>query len=192
MPVLDIPQRQCLVDFYEEDLPWHHRVLLVKGEGLHWIWLTPDGEVQRADLGQHRVVPLRRGAAAYPVHCADEGVYGFDPLPAADLEGYVADAKALGAILGFPGLVDDVAAPLAARFYVNDPLSPDYGFEVPPDAVVNPDVFIRRGAVALVEVNARWCSAVASEPPMARPATSGSLATFGTTTTFATSLSGRR
>jgi hypothetical protein len=53
MPTLDTPLQQCLVDFYDDqNYPWHHRVLLIRGPGLAWIWLTPDGEVQRADLSQ--------------------------------------------------------------------------------------------------------------------------------------------
>ena len=165
MPVLDVACRQCLVDFYEDDFPWHHRLLLVKGEGLCWIWLTPDGEVQRADLGLHRVIPLRR-AGVYPQRCALEGVYGFDPIPPDDLEGYLADARALASILGFPGVADvEVAAVRPLRWFVSDPVSADYGFEVPADALANPDVFARRGDVALVEINGQWTTAVSIAQP---------------------------
>ncbi len=165
MPVLDVPCRQCLVDYYEDDIPWHHRLVLVKGDGLNWIWLTPDGEVQRADLGVHRVVPLRRGGVC-PANCVNEGVYGFDPLAPNDLEGYLADARAPATILGFPDADDQgVAAPRALTWFVADPVSDDYGFELPPDAVANPNIFVRRGDVALVEISGRWTTAASTTPP---------------------------
>ena len=165
MPVLDITTRQCLIDHYEDaNFAWHHRLLFIKGPNLSWIWLTPDGEIQHGNLADHRVIALRRGGA-YPPHCIAEGVYGFDPLGPGELEGYMADARALATILGFPGGEDDVAAPRTARWFVNDPVSNEYGFELPPDAVANPGVFVRRGDVALVEVNGQWCTACALMPP---------------------------
>ncbi len=109
--------------------------------------MTPDGEVQHGNLADHRVIATRRGGA-YPRNCIAEGLYGFDPLVPGELEGYMADARALATILGFPGGDDDVAAPRAARWLVNDPVSNEYGFELPPDAVANPGVFVRRGDVA--------------------------------------------
>jgi len=164
MPVLDVDVRQCLIDFYEDPIPWHHRLLLVKGEGLNWIWLTPDGEVQRGSLAEHRVVALRRGGA-YPAQQAWEGVYGFDPLTAAELEGYLADARVLANILGFPGVEEEAAAPRAARWYVSDAASQQFGAELPPEAVVNPAVFVRRGDAALVEVDGSWTTACCIVPP---------------------------
>jgi hypothetical protein len=167
MPVLDIAVRQCLIDFYEDEggFFWHHRVLLIKGDGLQWIWLTPDGEVQRGSLAEHRVVPLRRGGV-YPPNCAAEGVYGFDPLAPGELDGYMADARALAVLLGFPGVGDaEPGAPVALRWFVSDNLSEAFGFELPPDAVANPNVFIRRGDVALTEINGQWTTAKSITPP---------------------------
>ena len=165
MPVLDIVTRQCLVDYYEDaNFSWHHRLLFIKGPNLSWIWLTPDGEVQHGNLADHRVIALRRGGA-YPPHCVAEGVYGFDPLGPGELEGYMADARALATILGFPGGDDDIAAPRTARWFVCDPVSAEYGFELPPDAIANAGVFVRRGDVALVEINGRWTSAASITSP---------------------------
>ena len=90
-------------------------------------------------------MPLRR-EGAYPASCVAEDVYGFDPLSGDELEGYLADARALASIVGFPGVEDvEMGAPRATRWYVSDPTSLDYGAELPPDAVANPNVFLGKG-----------------------------------------------
>lgn len=110
------------------------------------------------------VFALRRGGV-YPPNCVYEGAYGFGPLGPGELDGYMADARALANILGLPGVDDDVATGRATRWFINDAVSSEFGFELPPDAVANPAVFIRRGDVALAEVNGRRTTACGITPP---------------------------
>ena len=51
------------VDFWEDEaFSWHERALLEKvGDGGKWLARSPDFEVEVLDLGEHRVVPLRKG-----------------------------------------------------------------------------------------------------------------------------------
>ena len=44
----------------------------------------------------------------------------------------------------------------AARWFVNDFASREFGLELPPEAVMNPVFFFGRGDVALVEINGTW------------------------------------
>eukprot|EP00974_Lingulodinium_polyedra_P031800 3063584-Lingulodinium_polyedra.AAC.1 len=60
----DVPESQVCLDFFEDPgSSWHHRVLLVPGNAAgEWVVATPDGEIQVARLGDHRVVALQRNA----------------------------------------------------------------------------------------------------------------------------------
>jgi hypothetical protein len=69
---------QVLVDFFEDDFHWHHRVLLVQVSGTRWVVATPDLDVEVTDLSEHRVLPLPR-ASAFPARVVGS-VYVFDPF----------------------------------------------------------------------------------------------------------------
>ena len=71
----------------------------------------------------------------------------------------MADARVLAAILGFDAGTGP-AAPAAARWYVSDLLSAEYGSEVPAAAVSNPAVMIQRDDVGLVQIDNKWVSAI--------------------------------
>lgn len=61
---LDVPERQCLVDFFDDDnFSWHHRILLHPGgsPGV-WVSLTPDFEVGSITLSDRHVIVLGRNA----------------------------------------------------------------------------------------------------------------------------------
>ena len=61
---LDIAFDQCLVYYEDDAIPWHHRILLLRGPEQRWVWLTPDREVQ---LQERRVLVAQhqRGEGAY-------------------------------------------------------------------------------------------------------------------------------
>eukprot|EP00973_Karenia_brevis_P078696 10922822-Karenia_brevis.AAC.1 len=97
---LDVEYKQCLIAYPDDaNFLWHHRVLLVTGPGLTWIWLTPTGSVQHADLTDKQVLPLRRGQRFPPQHAGN--MFVFDHIPDDDMQGYLADAKELAASYGF-------------------------------------------------------------------------------------------
>ena len=50
MTSLDIGYKQVLVHFPGDPFPWHHRVLLERGEAGKWVCCTPDYDVQLIDL----------------------------------------------------------------------------------------------------------------------------------------------
>eukprot|EP00974_Lingulodinium_polyedra_P024441 2366040-Lingulodinium_polyedra.AAC.1 len=60
---LDIEEPQVLINFPDDPVPWHHRVLLRRLRDAVWVVLTPDGELQVEDLGDYRLLPMGRGAA---------------------------------------------------------------------------------------------------------------------------------
>ena len=104
---LDVSFKQVLVDFFEdENFHWHGRLLLIPGPSAGtWIWLTPDGSVQFANLADHRVIPLQRNA---PLPEEYEGnMYFFDPLTAQELAAAEARARSLADVLGFTSVVID-------------------------------------------------------------------------------------
>ena len=63
---LDIDERQVLVYYLDDNVPYHHRVLLAKLEAGRWIWATPDFDVQVADLTDRervrQLVPVLRNS----------------------------------------------------------------------------------------------------------------------------------
>ncbi len=67
---LDIDEPQVLVQYPDDDLEWHHRVLLRRLRDATWIMLTPDLNIEVADLGEHTLLPPVR-AAPLPADVAD-------------------------------------------------------------------------------------------------------------------------
>ncbi|CAK0822212.1 unnamed protein product [Prorocentrum cordatum] len=55
---LDIREAQVLVHYPDEDLSWHHRVLLHRVEGALWLGLTPDHEIARFAPLVHAFDPI--------------------------------------------------------------------------------------------------------------------------------------
>lgn len=165
MSALEVDQAQCLVDFYDDDTPWHHRVLLVRGEQQRCIWLTPDGEVQAADLSTHRVIHLCAGVPLSRRAASTRAVYSFDPISPGDLAYYTADARILAKILGFPGASDLGPETAGAQWFICDPASREFGSVVPDAALANDEIFVARGDCALVELDGTWVSAARVVPP---------------------------
>ena len=74
----EVPERLILIDFWDEDIPWHMRMFLQHtGAPGVWIASSPDMEVARLDLNEHRVVMLRGGAVVPPDY-AGQYSYCFD------------------------------------------------------------------------------------------------------------------
>ena len=95
---LDVEERQILVRYEGDAIPWRHRVLLVQIDGAKWIWGTPDLEVQSSDLAGLTIRALAR-ASPFPNDCAP--VYAFDnPIDGRDLNALRAEAGRLAAVLG--------------------------------------------------------------------------------------------
>jgi len=147
---LDIPERQVLVPYWEEDLPWHHRVLLVHVGNGKWIWATPDFAVQVGDVtGFTNIYVLERNGA-FPQRAVDRELYAFDnPIDEADLMRMRGEAQRLGGALGAPeaaGLEGDPAIP----WLFSDPSRDKFGEEVDPAKIASADTAVIRDTVALV------------------------------------------
>ena len=166
MPTLDIPERQVLVDFFNDPngFFWHHRVLLLSLGGPVWIISTPDKSVQRVDLSEHRVVVLARNAAFPQDRVAQ--VYGCDVADFSDakLTRLRAEARDLATVLGASPAAG--AAGDQPTWRICDLTSSLFGEEVPPAALGNADAFHARGDSALAQVDDKWlcaCKALESD-----------------------------
>ncbi len=59
----DIDEPQVLVQYPDDAIEWHHRVLPQRFRGAVWLVLTPDLNVEVKDLSQSNLFPLVRGGA---------------------------------------------------------------------------------------------------------------------------------
>ena len=94
---LDIEERQILLYFEDDEIPWHHRVLTLQIEGPKWICATPDLEVQSVNLINKDIRALARNAEI-PVDCRP--VYMFGPIDDADMQSIRAESRQLAEVLG--------------------------------------------------------------------------------------------
>ena len=98
---LDLPQKQVLIDFYDDEdgYYWHHRVLCHSVSPGTWVAITPDLEATSCNLNDHRVIALPR-AGPFPRRQVQEGCYHFGNVDAQEWRAAVQSAKELAAILG--------------------------------------------------------------------------------------------
>ena len=61
---LDIDERQILLYFAADAVPWHHRVLLVQIRDAVWVVATPDFDIQVLDMSNEIVHALVQGRRA--------------------------------------------------------------------------------------------------------------------------------
>jgi hypothetical protein len=144
---LDIAEAQVAIEFADDpNYSWHHRILLAKLDGGRWIVLTPDGDVEVADLSAHRVVPLTRGKAV-PARVAGD-IYLLAVLSDADLRVAGAEAAALAGILGTA-----VGVPVGVRadWIFSDPAHENWGVNVPAALLSAVGQTVLRGSVGLVQ-----------------------------------------
>jgi hypothetical protein len=79
---LDVAERQVLINYVNDAVPWHLRVLNIKLDGTRWIWTTPDLACQVGDVANFRIRPIARNVEI-PRECRP--AYVFDPTSAVEL-----------------------------------------------------------------------------------------------------------
>ena len=141
---LDVNLTQVLIDFFEDEFNWHHRLLVVALGGASWICVTPDLQVETVDLSAHRVLPLRRYSAFPPR--AHDTMYIFDPISDQDLVELQRECLALARVLGVVNATISCGV-VAGEWYISDTAHDDFGKKVDDadmasadDAVVRDDV----------------------------------------------------
>ena len=87
---LDVPEKQVLCEYPNDQLQWHHRLLLQQIEGARWVCATPDHEIQTINLSDSRVRALRRNADFPDVQ---GGVYTFDAVDEQEMVEMRAEAR---------------------------------------------------------------------------------------------------
>ena len=145
---VDIEERQILLFFENDDIPWHHRVLTLQIEGPKWICATPDLEVQSVNLINKDIRALARNAEI-PVDCRP--VYMFDPIDDADMQSIRAESRRLAEVLG---VADKMPASVThdANWIFSDPAHESFGLMVPDGILAGQARFVVRGSFALVQV----------------------------------------
>ncbi|CAK0890753.1 unnamed protein product [Prorocentrum cordatum] len=100
MDTLDIPEPQVLVHYPNDEggMFWHHRILVKKITAGVWIAITPDLELVRHNLLEQRHLVLERNSM-FPANRRGE-VYGFDPVPRAEILALKRQAAVQAAMLG--------------------------------------------------------------------------------------------
>jgi uncharacterized membrane protein YgcG len=152
---LDVEEKQVLVYYAVDPVPWHHRLLMVHiGEG-RWIIATPDFDVQVINLAKFTVKALGRDAPI-PQECGER--YMFDsPILPNDLNQLRAEAHRLAEVLGVAAtaLVTD-GKTRDARWLFADPAHDRFGEDVPEQILGDRAKLIVRDSVALVCYEEEW------------------------------------
>ena len=157
MSTLDVPERQCLVGFFNDPngFLWHHRLLLqpTPTPGV-WIGATPDFAVELITLTQHRVVALTR-ASPFPQQYVAQ-VYAFDEdIDAAQLRDLREQGRALLDILGITAAGAAVAP--AGVWRIADPAHKGFGEELPDTIRQAPDdEFVQRETCGMCRIDEEW------------------------------------
>ena len=155
--VPNVAERMVLIDFWDDPIPWHMRILLQNtGDAGVWIAATPDMEVARLDLNEHRMVLLQGGAPVPPDYAGNYS-YCFDsPIAPDELARIRAEAREM---LGLLGLGTASAAPDGSTWRLSDPADDHFGDAVPAEALGQAALFRAEGDVALVSVEDVWTTA---------------------------------
>ena len=162
---LDVPERQCLIDFFDDPngFLWHHRLLLkptpVPGR---WVVSTPDHSVEVCDLNAHRVVALERNAPIPPNRAGQS--YVFDPVSAQELEGLRRQARSLLDIMGVTSAGDAPATAVSWR--VADPAHPAFNEELPVGVTGDQDSFMPApdNSIGMAKIDDEWVAVAAVAP----------------------------
>lgn len=142
---LDIGERQVLVLFAGDRVPWHHRLLMERISGSRWLVVTPTLELEISNLDQvDDLVPLERGAVM-PSRCRPLFA---DPLSGEELAALRWQCKRYADVLG--AVADAPATDSDAGWVLSDPSHPQFSESVPP-ALLSGGHALLRGAVGLVE-----------------------------------------
>ena len=146
---LDVPERQVLVYFIGDQVPYHHRVLIAQVEGSRWIVLTPDFELEAVDLSTYS---LRAVARATPFPTGIGQIYSFDvPIDATDLAQARVEGRQLAEVLGGAAKPADVVGDSHGTWRYSDTAHEKFGQEVPQASLQDASRYIVKDAIALVQ-----------------------------------------
>ncbi|CAK0832272.1 unnamed protein product [Prorocentrum cordatum] len=156
---LDIREAQVQVHYPDEDLEWHHRVLLHRVEGALWLGPTPDHEIVRVDLSVLRHHALDR-SSAFPAQFAPM-VHAFDPVDGQTLRDAKRQAQRRAALLG-GGEVEDAEEYARSLASVADARC---GEAVPADVVEDGDRCVTLGhrGVRMIDGEPRFVERVSRD-----------------------------
>ena len=142
---LDVSELQVVVGFpNDENITWHHRVLLHRVSDATWITLTPDLELERLNLAARRHRVLER-AAKFPQDVVDD-LYHFDPLEKGVLIRNKRLAKTQAVVLGAGG--EEELHALQWVYY--EPSEPHFGKPVEEELIDHAEHFVSLGDRGLV------------------------------------------
>ena len=144
---LDIEEKQALIFFQADAVPWHHRILVHRLENAKWIWITPDWEVQMVDISDVSLRMIGRGEQV-PADCMPVYLFGA-PVSEVEIAAARLEARRLYEVLGPQAAASRV--PAETRWLYSDPASENFGEEVPGAMVAAGADFLVRGSKALAK-----------------------------------------
>lgn len=143
---LDIAERQVLVLFAADALPWHHRILVERLDRGRWIGITPTHDIEVVDLGEREDVrPLER-ASPLPESCRP--VFSFEGMDASEMRRLRWRCRCYADVIGFTTPADP--SPSDSEWYFADTGADNFG-EVVPAPLLDADRAVLRGACALAQ-----------------------------------------
>ena len=147
---LDVPEKQILVYFPNDNVAWHHRLLIVPIKEAVWVVATPDFDVEVMNLAGMNIRALGRNVA-FPAGLGQ--VYGFDnPIEAANLANVRAAGRRLAEVMGAPPAAIPGAAPArAANWRYADSAHDKFGSVVDQDLIGQPERVHYAGSSALLD-----------------------------------------
>lgn len=95
---LDVTERQILIVFSPDRIPWHHWLLLERSSQARWGVATPTPDAEVADLDAAE--DFRPGGRAHDLPVSRRPVYAFDELSASELNDLRGQATRLADIFG--------------------------------------------------------------------------------------------
>ena len=142
--VLDVPESQVAIDFFDDEVyHWHHRLLLVRGAPGHWITCSLDHELKYMNLSSHRVVPLTRGGIIPERICGN--FYMSDEIDNEDLSRLRSEALQLARVVGIDLTAAAAGVPAAPdRWIVADTAHEKFGLPIRSDLSADTTRFITR------------------------------------------------
>ena len=150
--VLDVPESQVAIDFFDDGVyHWHRRLLFIRGALGHWITCSPDHELEYMSLSSHRVVPVVRGGIV-PERIRGN-FYMFDDIDDDDLSRIRSEALQLARVVGIDLTAAAAGVPAGPdRWIVADTAHEKFGLPIRSDLSADPTRFIYREAVGLANI----------------------------------------
>ena len=150
--VLDVPEAQVAIDFFDDEaFHWHHRLLLVRGAPGHWITCSPDHELEYMNLTSHRVVPLTRGGTI-PERIRGN-FYMFDEMDDDDLVRIRVEALQLARVVGIDTAAAAAGVPAVPdQWIVADTAHEKFGEPIRLDLAGDPSRFIMKDAIGMANI----------------------------------------